>query len=67
MSYNPEIGNKMEEAARTAFLELEETLEGLNPDERAGAELVINYFKNNYQSAGYKKLARKLVYNNVDA
>ena len=65
--FNKEINDKMEAAAREAFLELENELNSMPEAVRLGAEKVISYFKDNYMQAGYKKLARKLVKDDIDA
>ena len=61
--YNKEIGEKVEEA----YAALQHTMDDMTPDEFRGAQIVIDWFKNNYIAAGYKKLARKLVKGDINA
>ena len=50
--------NKMDDAAEKAREELMQTLQGLQPDQRKGADAVIDWFKNSYMDTGYKRLGR---------
>jgi len=50
--------NKMDDAAEKAREELIQTLHGLQPDQRKGADAVIDWFKNSYMDTGYKRLGR---------
>ena len=65
--YNKLIGEQMEAKAREAYEELQKTLDNMKPQEQAGAEVVIGWFRHNYMAAGYKKLARKVVKEDIDA
>jgi len=67
MAYDPEANQRMEDAAKEAFNSLKVKLSKLPAEQKKGANLVIAYFKNNYMSAGYKKLARKLIKNDPEA
>ena len=67
MAVNKEVLNKMEAAARAAYDDLTQVLVDMSPKQREGADVVIGYFKHNYMRAGYKKLARKLVKEDINA
>ena len=67
MAFNKEVNDRMEEAARRAYDSLAADMEKMTPTELKGAERVIEYMRANYMTAGYKKLARKLVQQDIDA
>lgn len=50
--------NKMDNAAEKAREELIQTLQGLQPDQSEGADAIIDWFKNSYLAAGYRRLGR---------
>ena len=61
MAYNPEVGKKMDAAQKEAERELLQAVDNMTPEEAQGAKYIAKWIKQNYMSAGYKRLSRTLM------
>lgn len=57
--------NEMDVAADKAIQELQALADKMTSDEKRGAAKLVSWLKANYMKAGYKKLCRPLVHNEI--
>lgn len=60
MAWTEEDGKAMDDAAAKALNELRLKMEKMTAEERKGAQALIDWWNQNYMTAGYKRLGRGL-------
>ena len=61
MAWTEEDSEKMDRAAAEASSELREIMKEMSPEQLVGATKIAKWVRENYRTAGYKRLMRELL------